>query len=61
MIEVGNDEKNINTEIFNEKFKHQDPSFLIKDLYQANQAQNEQIVNQFNDALIDLSNAVNKK
>ena len=61
MIEVGNNEKNIDTEIFNEKFKHQGLSFLTKDLYQANQAQNEQIVNQFNDALIDLSNAVNKK
>ena len=58
---IVNDEKNINTEIFNEYFKYQNPSFLIKDIYNANQTRNEQIVNQVNDALIDLRNTVKKK
>ena len=37
-----------------EYFKYQSPSFLAKDLHKASQARNEQIVNQVNDALIDL-------
>ena len=44
-----------------EYFKYQSPSFLAKDLHKASQARNEQIVNQVNDALIDLWNAVEKK
>ena len=44
-----------------EYFKYQSPSFLAKDLHKASQARNEQIVNQVNDALIDLWNAVDKK
>ena len=58
---IVNDEKNINAEIFNEYFKYQNPSILIKDIYNANQTRNEQIVNQVNDALIDLRNTVKKK
>ena len=35
-------------------FMYQSPSFLAKVLHKASQARNEQIVNQVNDALIDL-------
>ena len=42
-------------------FMYQSPSFLAKVLHKASQARNEQIVNQVNDALIDLWNAVDKK
>ena len=42
-------------------FMYQSQSFLAKDLHKASQARNEQIVNQVNDALIDLWNAVDKK
>ena len=35
--------------------------FFAKCLYKANEAKNEQYVNQVNDALMDLRNVVNKK
>ena len=36
-------------------------SFLVKHLFKANQAKTEEIINQVNDALIDLKDAVNRK
>ena len=60
MNKIENDEENIKNEIFKEYFGHHNPSFLAKYKYKYNQAKNEQIVNQVNDALIDLRNAVNK-
>ena len=54
------DKKDINDEIFWNCFKYQNPSFLSKDLIRAKQAKNEQLVNNFNDELIDLRNAINK-
>ena len=47
--------------MFMDYFMYQSRSFLAKDLHKASQARNEQIVNQVNDALIDLWNAVDKK
>ena len=41
--------------------KYQIPSFLVKDLLEANQAKNEQLVNNINDGLTDLRNAIVKK
>ena len=40
-------------------FKYQNPLFLVKDLIRANQAKNEQSINNNNnDGLIDLRNAI---
>ena len=47
--------KNINYKIFTDY----NPSFSAKDLYEANQAKNKEIVMLVNDALIDLGNTVN--
>ena len=58
MNEIVADEKNINDEIFWNYFKHQNPSFLAKDLIRAKQTINEQLVNNINDALIDLRNDI---
>ena len=55
------DEKNINKEILREFFEYQNSSFPAKELYKANQAKNEQMVNQINDALIDLKGDVIRK
>ena len=54
MNEIIAEEKDINYEIFWNYFKYQNPSFLAKDLIRANQAKNEQLVNNTNDGLIDL-------
>ena len=40
---------------------YRNPSFPAKSLYKANQAKNKQIINQVNDGLIDLRNALSKK
>ena len=53
--------KNVDIEIFNGNFKCQNPTYLLNDLYEADKAKNEKIVNHVNDALIDLRNAVNRK
>ena len=53
--------KNINNEIFREYFGYQNPSFSTTDLFEANQAKNDQMVNLLNDMLTDLRNAVSKK
>ena len=41
--------------------QHQNPSSLAKSLIRANQAKNEQLVNNISDGLIDLRNAIIKK
>ena len=55
-----NNEKHINSEIFKKHYGYHNPSFLTKDWHKVSQAKNEQIVNQVNDTLIGLRNAVNK-
>ena len=60
MNKIENDEENMKNEIFKEYFGYHNPSFLAKYKYKYNQSKNEQIVNQVNDALIHLRNAVNK-
>ena len=55
------DEKDINDKIFSNYFMYQNPSFLAKDFIRAKQAKNEQLVNNINDELIDLRNAIIKK
>ena len=47
--------------IFRKYFWYQHPSYLVKDWYKINEAKNELIVNQVNDVLIDLINAVDRK
>ena len=42
-------------------FKYQNLLFLAKDLIKAKQAKNEQIVNNINDGLIDLTKAILRK
>ena len=43
--------KKINNEIFKKYFRYQNPSFLGKDLYKVDQAKNEEMISQVNDAL----------
>ena len=54
-------EKHIYEEIFWKHFNHQTPLYFIKDLLKRRPAKNEELVNNINDALIDLSNAIIKK
>ena len=54
-------EKDINDETFWNYSKYQNPSFLAKDLIRANQFKNKQLVNDINDELIYLRNAIIKK
>ena len=54
-------EKNINDEKFWYYFNYRNPLFSIKNLLKANQAKNEQLVNQANDALIDIKENVIRK
>ena len=58
---IKNDEKNINTEVFNEYFGYQNPSFLAEDLFKANQVKNDQIVDQTIDSINELRNSIVKK
>ena len=60
MTEIIAGEKYINEKLLN-CFKYQDSLFLAKDLIKATQAQNEHLVNNVNDTLINLRNAINKK
>ena len=55
------DEKDINNEIFLNYFKYQNSLFLVKNLTSKKQDKNETLVNNINDGLIDLRNAVNRK
>ena len=53
------DKKNINSEIFLNYFKYQNPALLLKDLI--SHSQNEELVNNINNELIDLRNDINRK
>ena len=44
--------KNVNIEVFIKYFAYQNHLVLARDLYKANQAENEEIVKEPNDALI---------
>ena len=59
--EIETDEKDINDKIDRYYFNYQRLSFLAKYLLDANQDENEQLVNNINGRLIDLRNAVVKK
>ena len=61
MNEIIANKKDINDEIFWNYFNYQNPSLLAKDLTRATQAKNEQLVNNANDGLTDLRNAIIKK
>ena len=50
-----------NNEIIKDYFWSHNSSFIAKDLYKVNQAKIERMVNQINDALVNLRYAVNKK
>ena len=58
MNEVITDKKDVNNEIFWDYFTYRKPSFLAKYLIRATQAKNEQLVNNINDKIIDLRNAI---
>ena len=55
------DKKDISDELFWYYVKHQNPSFLAKDLIRAKQAKNGQLLNNINDGLIDLRKTIIKK
>ena len=55
------DGSNLNTEIFGEYFKYQNSKDLLKDLYCAGKNRNKKIVNNVNNALIELRSAVNRR
>ena len=61
MNKIVNDETKINTKTFDKYFKYQNPTSLLKDLYEVDKATIEKIVDHVNVALRDLRNAVNKK
>ena len=42
-------------------FKHQNPSFLVKDLISAKQIKNEKLANDINNQLTDLRNVINRQ
>ena len=61
MHEIETGEKDIkNEELFWYYFKYQSPSFLVKNLLKAKQTKYELILNEVNDALIDLKNAISR-
>ena len=41
--------------------KNQNPTFLLKDLYEANKTRNEKVVNHVNDGLVNVKNAISRK
>ena len=53
--------KNINNEIFKDSFGYHNPSFLVKDLFNASQAKNKKIVILAYNLLTNLRNDVIKK
>ena len=55
------DGSNLNTEIFGKYFKYQNSKDLLKDLYCAGKNRNKKIVNNVNNALIELRSAVNRR
>ena len=52
--EITNDEKGINSKIFNKYFGYQNPSFSAKDLIKTNQSKNKQIVKETIDSIKEL-------
>ena len=58
---IRNDEEKINTEIFKKYFGYQNPSFLAKYLFKANQVRNNQIVSLAICSNNELRNAVIRK
>ena len=58
---VANDETDVNTEIFNQYFKYQNPEFLLRDFFNTSKTKNDAMVNHINDAFIDLRNAVSRE
>ena len=54
------DEENINTEIFSKYFKFQSSTFSLKELYYGDKTENKKLVNNVNNALIELRNGVDK-
>ena len=61
MNEIIGDEKDTSDEIFQNYIRYQNPSRLAKYLLRAKQHKNEQLVNNVNDGLIDLRNAIKKE
>ena len=61
MNEVTADEKDINDETFWSYLKCQNPLYLAKDLIRAKHAKNERLLNNINNELIDINNAIIKK
>ena len=61
MNKIAAGEKNINTEIFNQKLKYQNPSLLVKGLHNTKKTRYGKIVNHVNDAFFNLRNVFNKK
>ena len=53
--------KNMNEQIFREYFNYHSPSFLVKDLYEDEQNENDKIVKNLNKSLINLRNSINGK
>ena len=58
MNEVIANEKDINDEMLQNYLKYQSLSFFAKNLIRDTQAKNEQLVNNANETLIDLRNAI---
>ena len=54
------DEENINTEIFSKYFKFQSSTFSLKELYYGDKTENKKLLNNVNNALIELRNGVDK-
>ena len=54
-------EKDINREIILNYLKYQNPSLFTKDLIRAQQAKNQQLVNNVNDGLINLKTLLLEK
>ena len=53
--------KNMNEQIFRGYFNCHSPSFLVKDLYEDKQNENDKIVKNLNKSLINLRNSINGK
>ena len=51
----------MNEQIFREYFNCHSPSFLVKDLYEDKQNENDKIVKNLNKSLINLRNSINGK
>ena len=61
MNEIIGDEKDTSDEIFQNYIRYQNPSCLAKYLVRAKQHKNEQLINNINDGLNDLRNAIKKE